>query len=1080
MAFSDPNISFGVTGLQGESVNNPTALDFSKTGNPTLFVAQQNGEIWRLEIERQADGADGDTLSDFVVTSSSVIGDIKNNTSNYNDDGTDYASNTRQMTGLVTTTDTNGNDVLYVNSSDARIAVGNDANLGTNSSQIHKLTLDPQTGAVLSNVAIVRGLPRSEENHSVNGFDLAIDPVTGHQILWAAVGANTNNGAPGNNFAGTIDYPYSGTIIKIDLDVLENYDVRTDGNGNQFILDLPTLDDPTRSNIDLTSLNILNPQDAPNFTLDDNGTGTNGELNPDWAGGNNGLNAAKIVDKVLISDGGQLQFVDNPLQIHSPGFRNPYDVEVTESGEVFTWDNGPNTGWGGQVIPFVDNTPGGSVNYVEDWTQELATNLFNESGSQTYWDQLHYLGDTSDQFGPYGGFTSPIRAAASVLEATFNPDGSYKPGAGNPLLNTNGDVIFADETEAQAYLNSIMIIYAEQGDGNWVDISGTTGLPADLYDVVSGYNWQHPGSSISDPTDYYDGVSIQDGTLFSPESQLFDDNVDGSLKTINASTNGLAEYTGTFFNGALDGAIVAASFNGNLYFEKPIDIDGDGRTDAVQSLGTINGFGSTPLTVITLGDNGLPGSFIDNDGDGLDDFAGLVVAGTYGADNVTFFIPGGQAADPSTDLDLDSQDNINDSHVGDPLDGRGVVVGENETLTWQFELSTPTTPPGAIPSTDSIAGDIGINAVWRNGVDPQVTVDGTGALYDPGVWNLGGASTFVSIDEADTGNAVGSSNDQADVLGIGFEIQDNLNGITIMSEMLNVFSYTPNSDANKTWDGGEKFGLMVGPGDQSTFVEATIAVDASGGTPKYGLQLVVEEGDSPNTLFVEIPGIEAPVRGISDPNLQIAIDVDLTLGAEAVSASARYITNGSFTNWVSTASVALPMDVQDAILGNYDNNGATTGAVVGLVSSAPTGDDSFAASWDWVEVTGLDAVETAGNVIYRWNAGNADVAAIDGGMDWIADTSVLVGGPTQIYPGNISNLHSSVSQYTTPVGIFAQERWDPSSGTEMAFEFGGGTLLQTQAGVSSISRSRTNSTLMTLIFRPLSAKAMAGCSSGLG
>ena len=460
----------------------------------------------------------------------------------------------------------------------------------------------------------------------------------------------------------------------------------------------------------------------------------------------------------------------------------------------------------------------------------------------------------------------------------------------------------------------------------------------------------------------------------------------------------------------------------------------------MQSLGTINGFGSTPLTVIALGDNGLPGSFIDNDNDGVDDFAGLVVAGTYGADNVTFFIPGGQAGNPSSDLDLDGQDNTVDSHVGDPLDGRGVVVGENETLTWQFELSTPTTPPGAIPSTDSIAGDIGINAVWRNGVDPQVTVDGTGALYDPSQWNLGGASTFASIDEAGTGNAVGAANDQGNVLGIGFEIQDNLSGITITSEMLNAFSYTPNTDASKTWDGGEKFGLMVGPGDQSTFVEATIAVDSSGSTTQYGLQLVVEEGDIPNTVFVEIPGIEAPIRGISDPNLQIALDVDLTLGAEAISARARYVDNGVFTNWVSTGALALPDDVREAILGQYNNNGSTTGAVVGLVSSAPNGDDSFAASWDWIEVTGLDAVETTGTVLYRWNAGNSDVAAVDGGMDWIADTSVIVGGPTNVHTGNISTLDPSASQYTVPTDLFMQERWDPSSGSEMALEFGNGTL----------------------------------------
>jgi len=118
---------------------------------------------------------------------------------------------------------------------------------------------------------------------------------------------------------------------------------------------------------------------------------------------------------------------------------------------------------------------------------------------------------------------------------------------------------------------------------------------------------------------------------------------------------------------------------------------------------------------------------------------------------------------------------------------------------------------------------------------------------------------------------------------------------------------------------------MVGPGDQSTFVEATVAVDASG--TQYGLQLIVEENDVPTTVFVEIPGIEAPIRGITDPNLQIALDVDLSLGAETIAARVRYIDDGVFTNWVSTSAVSLPADVKSAILGNYNNAGALTGAV---------------------------------------------------------------------------------------------------------------------------------------------------------
>ena len=888
----------------------------------------------------------------------------------------------------------------------------------------------PETGDLK---ALVRGLPRSEENHSTNGLDLSVD-ANGDTILWIAQGGNTNKGAPGNNFAGTVDFALSGTILKVNLSQLESYDVRTDGNGDQFILDLPTLDDPTRTNQDLSGLNILNPQDAPSgFALDDNGAG------PDWAGGNNGLNMAKITDTVLVSQGGQLSFVSNPLIVHSPGYRNNYDVLVTEGGEVYTWDNGPNGGWGGQPIPFVDNTPGTGNNWVEDWTQELATNQFNEAGSSGFGDQLHYAGDVTDAFGPYAGDANPLRAAKEVLEAAFNPDGSYKPAsASDPVLDQDGSVIFANETEARDYLSQLLIIYEEQGDGNWVD-SGAP-LPADLHDLVSGYGWVHPGSSISDPTQHFEGQSVMDGTLYSPESQLIPPGQDGSLKTINSSTNGLAEYTGTFFGGALDGAIIAAAFNGNLYFEKPIDTNGDGRPDAVDSLGTIGGFGSQPLAVTTLGDEGIPNALIDTDGDGVDDFAGLVVAATYGADNVTFFVPGGQPADPSTDLDLDGIDNTNDSHVGDAADGKGVIVGAGASAFWGFELNNPaTTPAGAVPDGNSIAGDIGINAVWRDGVTPQVAPLGEPALYNPDVWNLGGASTFVSIDRADEGSAVGAANDQSDVLGIGFAAPSGIGAVTITTEMINIFDYQLNKDAGKTWDGGEKAGLMVGPGTQSTFVEATVAAIDNGGTVVYGLQLIVEENDSAVTEFVEMPGLGTADNGQTDGTVQLAIDLDLTPGSETVKARAKFLDGGAFGTEFETASLDVPAAVVSAVKGQSVNFGKQTGAVVGLVSSAPAGDDSFAASWDHVQVDGIAREATEGEVLYRWNAGASTVSATDGGPDWTAEIGPVVGGPTNVATHNITGRDASVPD-TVPQGVFAQERWDPATNAEMSLEFGEGGL----------------------------------------
>ena len=244
--------------------------------------------------------------------------------------------------------------------------------------------------------------------------------------------------------------------------------------------------------------------------------------------------------------------------------------------------------------------------------------------------------------------------------------------------------------------------------------------------------------------------------------------------------------------------------------------------------------------------------------------------------------------------------------------------------------------------------------------------DPTQGLYNGGVFNLGGASSFVSIDEAYAGTAVGAANTQQDVLGIGF-MSSGAQQLAITSEMVNIFTYSLNKDAPaKTWDGGEKVGLMVGPGDQDTFAEATIAVVEEGGTIKYGVQLIVEENNSYVSSFVEVPGIEDPdILGVGDPNFEVAIDLDMTSGAETATARARYVNNGAYTDWVPTATLALPAAVVEAVKGEYDNLGSVTGAVVGMVASTTAGDDSFAASWDWIEVTNT----SEGEVVHRWPTG---------------------------------------------------------------------------------------------------------------
>ena len=78
----------------------------------------------------------------------------------------------------------------------------------------------------------------------------------------------------------------------------------------------------------------------------------------------------------------------------------------------------------------------------------------------------------------------------------------------------------------------------------------------------------------------------------------------------------------------------------------------------------------------------------------------------------------------------------------------------------------------------------------------------------------------------------------------------------------------------------------------------------------------------------------------------------------------------------------------------------------------------------------------APQVVYRWAAGATTVAATDGGPAWTADASVVKGGPTALFAGGITALHASAAG--TPVGLFANERYDVETGAEMGLDFGTG------------------------------------------
>jgi glucose/arabinose dehydrogenase len=311
-------ISFGKSTLHNETSQLPTSLQFGPDGR--LYVAQQNGLIKIYEVKRNG-------ANDYAVTAIQTIRSVKR-IPNHNDNGVLNKNVTdRQVTGILVR-GTAANPVIYVTSSDPRIGgvsrLGDkgDVNLDTNSGVLSRLRW---TGSRWKKVNLVRGLPRSEENHSTNGLQLDRSTNT----LYIAQGGNTNMGARSHNFALLPEYALSAAILKVDLDSIGN---------NTY--DLPTLNDEDRAG---------NPDAHDPF------------------GGNDGKNQARLVS------GG-------PVKVYAPGFRNPYDLLIAKSGKMYTIDNSSNAGAGD--VPVKEGPAGVCTNQRNEGgtTQDEALHLVKGRG----------------------------------------------------------------------------------------------------------------------------------------------------------------------------------------------------------------------------------------------------------------------------------------------------------------------------------------------------------------------------------------------------------------------------------------------------------------------------------------------------------------------------------------------------------------------------------------------------------------------------------------------------------------------------------------------------------------------------
>ncbi len=767
-------VSFTTSTLQGTPFmsTGPTSLQFGPDGR--LYLSIRLGTIFAYEVKRNG-------ANDYVVTATEKINLVKE-IQNHDDDGSiNNDENSRQVTGLLVT-GTPQEPILYVTSSDPRIGAGAgglDLNLDTNSGIISRLTL---VDGEWSKVDLVRGLPRSEENHATNG--MALDEDT--NILYVTSGGFTNAGSPSTKFAFATEYALAAAILSVDLNAIDALPIQDD-NGTKYIYDLPTVNDPERAD-------------------DESGNDIN-----DPFGGNDGLNQAKIVP------GG-------PVQVYSPGYRNPYDLVFTEAGQLFTIDNGANGGWGGFsedesancTNDYVPGEPGSSG--TTDDGRKPVNNL----------DNLHLVEE-----GFYGGHAAPVRGNPTGA-GLYTHDGSNgvwrtsKSGP-NPLPADWPPVPEADARQCD---------FINPGEGDKAletFLESTNGIAEYTTDNFGG---ELKGDLIT--------------ASFNTNGVIWRVDLGDEPVTNDGSSNVTKEALATSVSAPLDVVAQGADqpFSGTIWFTSYI-----GRE--IQIMEPADYDGENPLVC-----TGIVDTESDDDKDGYSN-----------ADEVDNGNNPCSASDVPPDNDKDFISDLNDSD--DDNDGQPDV---SDPFAIDDTNGSELTLPVDYPFFNEIPGT-GMWGVGFTGLMSNGTTDYS-ALYPDSINNVvgGGTAGLFTVVEVDSGDATGATNTQQ----FGFQF-----GVNVDSTMdpfeTRVRVAGPFFDSSPT--GNQTQGMFIGTGDQDNYLK--VAVHANDGNVGIQVLYESNGEIQSQTIYPrDLSGVDVldlfitvdPATGSAQPKISINGQPGLLLG----------------------------------------------------------------------------------------------------------------------------------------------------------------------------------------------------------
>jgi len=740
--------SFTSSKLKGISILNPTSLQFGPDGK--LYVSQQDGIIKIFTIVRN-------DSKNYTATATEEINLIKN-IPNHNDDGAIFnqPSPKRQVTSIWVD-GTEQNPIIYVTSSDYRMgaATEGDVNLCTNSGILSKLYKE---GGTWKKIDLVRGLPRSEENHSNNGMYL----YNGKMLM--AIGGFTNAGAPSLTFTYSCEFALSAAVLSIDLNAVEAMSVKQDPTGQHpYKYDIPTLDDPTRTN---------NPDGS--------------DVNDPW-GGNDGLNQTKIIP------GG-------PVQVFASGFRNPYDIIITQhparKGKIFSIDNGPNKNWGGWTVAETDGSYTNKYPAGEPGSSQVGN-----------FDGLELIGqiDTYTPGSYYAGHPCPIRANPqnAGLYTSIGKNRGWRNNNSDPNLPLPSDwppvpVSMADPKQGKFY---------------------SAGTPDDkslLYFT----------SSTNGFCEYLYSQNALYGDLLAAS-------FDGNIMRIKMNDAGEVLNTKTDTRVNQDKPFASG------FGDKPLDIiaQADGKIFAgtvwvaVYGGNSINVF--EPQEVACSGNT--TSTTLDDDGDGFSNFE----ESQSGTDPCN-------AADSPTDTDNDGISDFTDD------DDDNDQIKDNKdfyAIDAQNGMSTNIPTHYNLFNNDPGTGffGLGFTGLMCNGVSDYKD------LYDNDKIIAGGAVGALTVEEIPAGDATGTQNQQMYGFQFGVNVSKTTGPFVIHAAIL------PNYFDGVQPDAFQSQGIYFGNGDQDNYVK--IVLNSNGGAG--GIQVLQETDGATQSFQKDLPAGGMPSESIS-------------------------------------------------------------------------------------------------------------------------------------------------------------------------------------------------------------------------